>query len=173
MFWMAIVGVIAFLLFNTLLNMALGWLPEYYAGYTSSEERFAANKVGNIMVAIIQLVFLTVSVFSKYGMEWKERNVGFVSKEFDEASFMKFMMLISIVFSIVSLRATTLDRLFYYFWIFSIVCVPNMLQEIERDSDRMTLNIGTVVFTFLYNITLLYFRPEWTNITPYVFFWQK
>ncbi|MBE6799502.1 MAG: EpsG family protein [Ruminococcaceae bacterium] len=172
MFWMGIIGVICFLLFNSLLNVVLGWLPEYYSHYTSTE-RFDANKVGNILVAIIQLIFLTVSVFSKYGMERKERNVGFVSKEFDEASFMKFMLLISIVLSIVSLRATTLDRLFYYFWIFSIVCIPNMLQGIERDSDRMTLNIGTVVFTFLYNITLLYFRPEWNNITPYLFFWQE
>lgn len=170
--WMSMAGVVVFLSFNKILGAVLGALPEYYEHYTSTE-RFEANKVGNIMVAAIQVVFLLVSVFSKYGMERDERNVGFVSREFDEASFMKFMMLISIVLSIVSLRATTLDRLFYYFWIFAIVCIPNMLQGIERDSDRMTLNIGTVVFTFIYNVTLLYFRPEWNNITPYVFFWQK
>lgn len=170
--WMGAAGVAVFVGFNSILGKVLTFLPEYYSEYQNSE-RFESYKTGNIIVAIIQVIFLVISIFSKYGMDHSGRKTGFVQKEFDEASFMKFMLLVSILFSLVSLRATTLDRLYYYFWIFSIICIPNMLQEIERDTDRATLTVGTVVFTFLYNIVLLYFRPDWTNITPYLFFWQE
>ena len=164
-------GVIVFLLFNQILTPILGILPEYYSGYTQSV-RFAENKLGNILVAVIQTIFLIVSLFSTYRMRNREGRKQVFTKEYNEPDFMHFMILMSILLSLISLRATTLDRLYYYFWIFAVVYIPNVLREVRRIGDRVLLWLGTVIFTFLYNITLLYFRPEWTEITPFKFFWQ-
>ncbi len=165
------VGVLVFLMFNQILTPVLGILPEYYSGYTESV-RFAENKLGNILVAVIQAIFLCVSLFSSYRTHRKGEKNQIFTKEYSESDFMHFMMLISILFSLISLRATTLDRLYYYFWIFAVVYIPNVLREVRKSSDRVFLRLGTITGTFLYNITLLYFRPEWTEITPFKFFWQ-
>ena len=164
----SVLGIVAFFSFDAILTKVLGYVPAYYSHYTSTE-RFSEGNIGNILVAVIQLLFLILSLFSTYRSD--ENNN--YTKSFDEPAFMKNMMLVSILLSIVSIRATTLDRLYYYFWIFAIVYIPNVISGITtKDNQRLIVKILVVVFTMAYNMTLLYYRPEWFNITPYKFFWN-
>lgn len=163
--FVTVIGLIVFFAFDYILNKALIYLPEYYSHYTSTV-RFEEGKLGNLLVCAIQIIFLIMSVFSGYGKkEDIEKNA------FDEPALMKYMMLISILLSVVSLRATTLDRLFYYFWIFSIVYIPNVVKKIEG-REVVMIRFLIILFTILYNMTLLYYRPEWSCVTPYSFFWN-
>lgn len=166
-FLIIVCGAIVFLSFDVILTKVLGYVPEYYSHYTSTV-RFKAGNIGNILVAIVQLIFLLLSAFSAYGKEKKE-----TSSAFDEPSFMKNMMLVSVLLSVVSIKATTLDRLYYYFWIFAIIYIPNVINGLlKKDNTKIIISFFVIVFTMTYNLTLLYYRPEWFNVTPYKFFWN-
>ncbi len=162
-------GIVAFLSFDIILTKVLGYVPEYYSHYTTSV-RFESGKAGNIIVCIIQMLFLLISVFSNYGKDKIINEAQNNKRNFDDPSMMKFMILISVILSVVSLRATTLDRLYYYFWFFSIIAIPKIVNGIK--DERLFIKVSIMIFTFLYNVTLLYYRPEWSSITPYKFFWQ-
>lgn len=167
----SVVGIIVVLLFNQVLNMFVQLLPTYYGDYVGSE-KFAENKLGNVVAALVQFVFLYASSLSRYRISGKTKSNEMFTREYDEASFMQFMMLMSFLLSVIAIRATTLDRLSMYFWIFSIIYIPNMLCNIHKRENRMLLQAGAVVLTFLYNVIILYYRPEWHGIMPYKFFWQ-
>ncbi|MGN0517195.1 MAG: EpsG family protein [Acutalibacteraceae bacterium] len=164
-------GVVAFFAFDKILVNVLNVLPDYYEHYTSTE-RFEENKLGNILVAAIQISFLLISVFSRYGKQRKHYSDRLFIKEYDDESMMKFMVLISILLSIISLKATTLDRLFYYFWIFAIIYIPNVIEDMYSRNDKVFMKIAVAIATMAYNVTILYLRPEWSSVTPYMFFWQ-
>ncbi len=161
-------GIVVFFSFDAILTEVLGYVSDYYSHYTSTK-RFSEGNIGNILVAVIQLLFLLLSLLSTYGSNEKNK----YTKSFDEPAFMKYMMLVSILLSVVSIRATTLDRLYYYFWIFAIIYAPNVISNITtKDLQRLVIKSLVIVFTMAYNMTLLYYRPEWFNITPYKFFWN-
>lgn len=164
-------GAVAFFAFDKILVNVLNVLPDYYEHYTSTE-RFEENKLGNILVAAIQISFLLISVFSRYGKQRAHYSDRLFIKEYDDESMMKFMVLISILLSIISLKATTLDRLFYYFWIFAIIYIPNVIEDMYSRNDKVFMKIAVAIATMAYNVTILYLRPEWSSVTPYMFFWQ-
>lgn len=156
-------GLVAFIFFDKILASVLNILPDYYAHYTTSV-RFEENNLGNILVGIIQFLFLVLLLLPKGSDEKPQGN-------FDEKSMLSFMILISCMLSFISLKATTLDRLFQYFWIYVIIYAPKVIKDIQEEY-RGIVTFGITVFTFAYNVVLLYARPEWSNITPYFFFWQ-
>ncbi len=165
--FITVCGAIAFILFDVILTKVLGYVPEYYSHYTSTA-RFEEGNIGNILVAVMQLIFLLLSAFSYYGKDKKE-----ASSAFDEPSFMKNMMLLSVILSVVSIKATTLDRLYYYFWIFAIIYIPNVINGLlKKDNTIIIIGFLVIVFTMAYNLTLLYYKPEWFSVTPYKFFWN-
>lgn len=168
-------SIVAFLSFDTVLGGVFNLMSddslEYYSHYTSTE-RFETYKLGNILVGAIQLAFLAVSRISSYGKTSENGIEVGHKRNFHEPSMIKYMMLISVLLSLISLKATTLDRLYYYFWFFSIIYMPNTLIKIRNREQRHLIMGLVVVLTFVYNVVLLYARPEWSNITPYHFFWE-
>lgn len=161
-FFIGSVCIIVFLCFDYFISTVLDFMPNYYSHYRGTV-RFEENKLGNIIVACMQFVFLIFILFSQYNTKH--------NTSYDEASMMKFMILISFLLSLISLKATTLDRLFYYFYIYIIIYIPNVIYAMPF-RNKIFFTITVCIFSFLYNIAVLYFRPEWLNITPYSFFWS-
>ena len=163
--------IIVLLCFNIVLSNVLNILPDYYEHYTTSV-RFDAGNLGNILMSIIILLVIVMSFFSGYNCVHKG-NKDLYIKEYDENSMLSYMMLFSFWIAVISLKATTLERLYWYTWIFSIIYIPNVINTMTIKSTKKFFTVTIIVLSFIYNICLLKYRPEWNCITPYSFFWQE
>ena len=63
-----------------------------------------------------------------------------------------FFMLIAGGLSFVATRASILDRMVQYYWIFSICTIPNMIFSIEDDRKRTVWFLVISVFVMAYNV---------------------
>lgn len=87
--------------------------------------------------------------------------------------YMLFKLLIlSSIFLILSFTFTPIGRLSYLFSYSSIVLIPNATLQIKKTKKRMLLSTILISFFILRYIIIAYFRPEWTGVYPYKFFFQ-
>jgi hypothetical protein len=90
----------------------------------------------------------------------------------NESHLLSFLVLIGMLFSFISIRASVIDRVYSYFAIFSIIYIPNVINTIKRKESRLLITFLIMVIALLYNLTIFIYRPEWHHVFPYEFFWQ-
>lgn len=167
-----------YVLFTPLLNLALRILPEYYSGYLSKEAG-AANNLGNLIGALLPCAFLILAYSKNYVKRSNYTNALLVKKyNIEETSLSNsnpdmqvFFLIIAGGLSLIATRASILDRLVHYYWIFSICTIPNILFSIEDNQKRTAWFLLISVCVMAYNIILLVYRPEWNAVVPYKFCW--
>ena len=157
--------------FSPLISFILGLLPEYYSHYLSSEE-FSADNLANYIDILIKGAFIILAVFTGYtkrtdGMIVKDTGIKQVTIMDVHMNF----MIASLCIAIIATRASLLDRMAQYFWIFSIFSIANIIKK-RKYRDKYLMYFGVSAATIVYNITLLVVRPEWNKIVPYIFFWR-
>ena len=81
--------------------------------------------------------------------------------------FYLYVMLLSSLICLVSIKMNVLSRVASYFTIFSITAFPNVLKEncTKRFALSNTLFITTILI--LYSTSIIYFRPEWNTAFNY------
>lgn len=155
----------SYLFLNQILSFVLGHLSAYYSHYTSTSA-FDANNLANYISLAIKICFICLALLCNY---WRKQE-GEDESITDTDTFM-YMLIISAGMSLISTRVSLLDRMESYYWIFSIIYIPNMIKKL-RNPNRAFVIMGVSVFVIVYNLSLLSLRPEWTLIIPYKFFWQ-
>ena len=82
-----------------------------------------------------------------------------------------FYMMVSavVIFPIIRFNPVTL-RLYYYFFIFMIIYVPNILSVIK---DKAILFIGTIFYLFIGSFWFFTSIINSKQLIPYLFFWNK
>ena len=159
-----LVTAVAYVAFVPILNAVLSLLPEYYSHYTETVA-FSANNLGNYVDLAIKLLFIVMAV----KMGYTRGNAD--DKESMDDTFMYFMI-VAACLAFLATRASILDRMESYFWIFSIYSIPRIIQYKTGKMDIRLIGFVSI-FCIVYNLGLLYFRPEWNAIIPYSFFWEK
>lgn len=166
-----VVGIgIVYIFFSPILNKVLSYLPIYYSHYTKTTA-FEGNNLANYIGAVIPCTVLLLSYMVRY------KSVTFVNRwrknYYEDADSQNFFLIIAVGLSLIATRASILDRMVQYYWIFSIISIPNMLFSIKNERKRTGWYLGISTFVILYNAIILIFRPEWNAIVPYRFFWQN
>ena len=72
-----------------------------------------------------------------------------------------------------AMKMNIIGRMNQYFWIYSIILVPNMVKGEKRSKDRLLLYFGIILMSSVYWIIIAVFRPEWNGAIPYMPFWDK
>lgn len=158
-----------YLLFAPIMQLALSHLPGYYSHYLLSEAG-AANNVANYIYTLINIVFI-VFAFSVDYIDKADTNDSCKCINGDRHTEL-ILMFFSAGLSLIATRASIIDRMVQYFWIFSIFSISNILFSIKDKFARREWYFAITVLVILYNVVLLVFRPEWTEIIPYRFYWQ-
>jgi len=161
---------ILYIFFDNLLLMFLSVLPAYYSHYLDSDA-VASNNLANYIYTLINLTFLLFAYYSGY-IE-KIRSKLNRLQGFDTSNIQLFFLLISTALSFIATRASILDRFVQYFWIFSIFSISNILFSMHDQKSRAGWYLIVSILVFAFNITLLIYRPMWTQIVPYRFFWNN
>lgn len=172
-----ILTIITYLFFNPLLRFALGYLPAYYSHYLVTEAASTNNLANFINAAIPCLVIIFAKLVgyyhsnnvSSYNLS-KVNNKSNCSFYYSDINTQLLFLIIAAGLSIIATRASILDRMVQYYWIFSIITIPNILFSIEDDRTRTAWYLIITSLVIVYNLTILALRPEWNAIIPYKFF---
>jgi len=150
-----------------------------YSGYL--EGRYF-NFEGNIAIYInllINLIFFSIAFFSKYWIpreRTKPRDQISTSNKANiilpyETLWYTFCLL-TLIISIIGLNATILSRIETYFSVFFIVFIPSVIRLIKRKEIRTIIYLGVVVGLFASFVVVMVYRPHWTSVFPYQWYWD-
>jgi hypothetical protein len=174
-------GLVLYIGFEYILNAIFKVLPmyEYYidSAYLNGEIRIAS--ILNLLVVICILCFGVITNYYKNDnpaidniIEVNSNLINSNKKLINDGQIMMLMLLISILLNFLSLKFNLLDRVNYYFQIFSIVYLPNAINSLK---NRRLINIviyAVMGMFFIYSISINIIRPDWSRIYPYKFFWE-
>lgn len=169
----AVGGLSLYILFPIVLQTMFRFFPNYQyflgSSYLDGDIRLAS--IMNFLVGLSVLIF---GVFTKY----HNKNIYTCSKLntksgviVNDANNMSLFLLVACSITFISLKFSLLDRVGEYFFVFTIVFLPNALNSIRDKNIRALLSFIIVVLFFVYSTTIQIIRPEWNIIYPYRFFW--
>ena len=133
-----------------------------YQGYTESV--WFGNEV---KIASVMKILVAASVFFFSWFTWKKRpaNIQEENRTFIHLS------LLGLCIMLISIRATLLEREALYFSFFNTILLPNMIMQYSKQS-RLILTAAVLALFALYAVITIAYRPDWSCVIPYTFFWE-
>ncbi|PGT97396.1 EpsG family protein [Bacillus cereus] len=167
--------IFTYFLFNPVISLVFRIMPSYYSHYQDATY-FAENNLANYINALVILVFFLLGIVyrdSRQSISSFEKNDVIVDRGiYSEKDTLSYFMLVAFAIALIAVKASILDRVYMYFWIFGIIYIPNVLSKIRNKKEAVLIQYLIIVLTCAYNLIILYYRPNWNNIVPYTFFWQ-
>lgn len=146
-----------FLAGNALVGLifSTGLVQSYFLDSAFLEE-------GKSAPALILLIDAVVSLF--YFLFSRQKvNIG----KDDISSDIAWMLLASLLFQTLCLYFSLLVRVSWYFRLFELIAIPYALCRMKARS-RVIYTVLVVAFFMLYYGIVLYYRPLWNHVYPYV-----
>lgn len=133
-----------------------------YQGYTESVWFGNAVKIASVMKILV-----AASVFFFSWFTWKKlpANLQEENQIFINLSLLGFCIML------ISIRATLLERETMYFSFFNTILLPNMIMQYSKQS-RLILTAAVLALFALYAVITIAYRPDWSGVIPYTFFWE-
>lgn len=147
-----------FLGFNSLMKIILTVVPNKYLNYVNTSYYIEATNAANIANFIVVLSILIFGYIFKYNKNRAEAEISF------------YYLLISACIGFLSIKFGMLSRIQYYFYIFSIVMITDIIMKIKNKELKTIITLAIVILFYLYHITILILRPEWQHVYPYELF---
>lgn len=167
--FLSLAGLIGFIAFNPILEMAFRLFPQYRHYLTSSF--FEGQVLANYIQFFIDLTILV------FGLIVVSRNKRYLAnseniKEKNEINILLHLMTLGTIFSFIAIRASLLDRVSSYFSVFCIIFVPKVITMVRNKHERLIYIYLIMAFALLYHTVIFIYRPGWNDVFPYEFFWQ-
>lgn len=152
------IGLICAAFFNVLVQVVVILVPKY-AGYLSGENYYIAGKLGSVIKAGIygSLYLIYNYLYRRYGEDTEKNKI------------LYFTSLMGALVTLASVQGAILSRIASYFNIMFCVAIPNALSWLPDRKKKYIWGSMILGVLFLYNMIILFLRPEWTGILPYVF----
>lgn len=161
-----VIGLIASLVFAVLSQVLTYVVPTISYGGDYLEQGVTddfTSRLGAILIALFTLVGILFALYFKYHKS--ESEVGMRRYELWGVFF-------SFIIGVLAIKFGILMRFTYYFAMFSVILIPNVIASIRDITIKKIVIPFWVIITLVYIMTILYMRPEWYNFYPYKFFWQ-
>jgi hypothetical protein len=155
-----LITVLIFIGFDSFMRILLTVAPDRYLNYVNTSYYTDATNVANIANFATTLAVLFLSYMLRY----------YKNNDKSEISF--YYLLISVCIGLLSIKFGMFSRIQHYFYIFSIVLIPNMMSKLNNKHTKLIVSFIIVICFFLYHIIILALRPEWQNVYPYEFFFS-
>lgn len=150
-------AMIGFAGYSLIMNVTVRIFPayaHYFSGSRWSDVNYNAS-LFNTLIAV---------VFASAGM------VIFRNKPLNNTQrFAAIMLGLSIVFNVLSMRMEIWNRIAGMFSIYTyLLWVPEFISKIRGIRNRWILKTSIFMFALAYMLIVLIFRPEWTQVVPYM-----
>lgn len=158
-----LVGLGSVFIFSVLLN----FIFRFFTMYQHYAESSYIGEAGLANIFFI-LISSSILIFS-YRVLYKRNGKSITSSaniKIDNTAMI--LVMFAVVFYILSMKANILDRIGLYYNIYSIILLPNAIKALNINS-RTLIQPLTIIFFYLYTITILLLRPGWNSVFPYSF----
>jgi hypothetical protein len=160
-------GITIYIIYEVILRRFLTLFPKYnmYLDSTYFD--------GDIKIATILNFLIVLSIFVFGLLITKKRSDGLNSEnKKSNIHLMNHIMLMATLFSFVAINANILNRFSSYFFMFTVVYIPLVIGELKKKEVRVLVTYTILLIAFLYNVIILYYKPDWNIIYPYKFIWE-
>ena len=164
---MSISAVIISLFFEEFLSLVIRILPRYNY-YLASKYLDASIKLASVMEFLVMLVIFIFLIFIFYKYLYVKNRKTSLENNNGFNIIMQFTFVGTLV-GFLALNTIMLDRLLLYFTALMVVYLPNAINRIKDKNARILMLYIVILLFFAYNITILYFKPEWQHLYPYEF----
>lgn len=158
-----LIGLAAISIFSLLFNFMINLFPMYQNYEKSSYVGDAGT--ANLLYIIISSIILLFSFFVLYK---KDRASMVASANSKIDNIVMILVMFAIVLYILSMKANILDRIGLYYNIYSIILLPNAINALNIN-NRLYIQPLTILFFYLYTMSILFLRPNWNSVFPYYF----
>ncbi len=152
------ISIISLTLFGDILDIALSYVTAYQryvdGVYFEGETR---------MASLLQLLLSVIILIIGYSSFRKGKGIN---------SLMVVVHVIAVYLYILCMKVNLIDRFAIYFSVFSLVFLPNAINNMHIDRKKIAVYTFVLYYSFYVGIALVY-RPNWNNIYPYNFFWEE
>lgn len=148
-------GILGYLILDKVLLIVFSLIPRYQK-YASGELSKLLTDGSNIVHALVLILLLAVIFILKDKLEEKdEKNKIYINA-----------ILFATTLQILGTRTVLFSRIVYYFSIYAILLIPNILDVVEEDKKRIVY-ISIMVIYFIHCIGLLVLNQS--EVLPYIF----
>jgi hypothetical protein len=159
------ISIIFYTCFDKILQIFLYLFPKYKM-YLTSIYFNSQIKLANIINTLLVFIILI------FGIIIKNKKL-FLSNESNQENIIYHIMNLALLFSLISLKISILGRFTMYFFMFSCIYIPNTIMKINSNRNRVIITSIIVNILFIYNMIILYARPDWQHIYPFEFYWMR
>ena len=143
-----------------------------YSGYRYSVWAGWQFKIANISYLATYL-FLSFFIYFSFHIAQKTGFHFGKESERQEFCFLLSVSLLLVFLALLSFGATIIARTFSYLTIFYTLSIPSVLQMQYSKNRRILLYILIILFLVSFQGIIQYYRPDWTAVIPYEFYWQN
>ena len=150
-------AIIGFAGYSIIMAIAMRLFPSY-AYYFNNSRWSDSNYNAALFNTLISAVFAIAGacVFGNKKLNNTQR-------------FAAIMIGFSIIFNVLSMRMEIWNRLAGMFGIYTnLLWVSEFSSEIQSVKNRWILNSCIILFALAYMLIVLIYRPEWTQVVPYM-----
>lgn len=173
--WSVITGML-FILFNTILANVLKYKNSYNTYITSGTYFDSGYLAIGLNIGVWILVLLTVYVIYRNGDFELEKSSCFGGIYIGTTKYWEKLCiygLIMISLYICGLKINLMDRVAGYFRCLMIILIPNAMMEIKNKRTRGLAKVAFILLMIMFFVIPLLFRPEWTGIDSYSFWFDN
>lgn len=153
----AVVGCMAFVGYPVIMLFIRVFFPGYAHYFTGQWSD--ANYNASLFNTLIQIAFAVAGamVFGKKPLDKNQRMA-------------VIMLSLSIIFYMLSMRMEIWTRAARLFDIYTyLLWAPAFISEVRKARERFFVNTAVIVSSAVYMLIVLVYRPEWSEVVPYVF----
>jgi len=122
------------------------------------DSRVGQENIANMIYMIIYFIMFLFSLF-----EIKKNK-----EDYSKKSFYLYVFVMSSAFSLIAMNMNVLARVTTYFNVFSIICLPNIIEDnIKKINNKVLVNSFIIIMLLLYSSVIIKFRPEWNTAFNY------
>ncbi len=122
-----------------------------------------SNRLGAVFIALFSFLMFLFVYKSKYLKTNKDNRI---------IRYELWGVYVSFLIGILAIQFGILIRFYYYFGVFSIIMIPNVISYYKgREKIKLAILFWSII-SLAFIMIILYNKPEWYNFYPYKFFWE-
>lgn len=159
-FFATSLGMIVFALFPLFLPLTAKYFPYFQTYVFSNTYQLDDFKLASLLNFFSRLLIFSSSLFVFYNNRQQ--------KDYEDFTQYINISFISLIILFISFRFNLLDRAADFFWVFSLILVPQTLDWLKNKNQKVFYFLIVVMFCIAHFSIINIYRPNWNNIYPYV-----
>lgn len=164
-YYLVVISILIFIMWDKIILWFWKYIPLKYVSYFNTDYYTDANNLANMINFALNSAIVIIVL-------WLTKNSDFrTTKEINILKMRYCISLLSVFFSLLTLKFSTLSRLQYYFSLFLIYSLPNAIKDANiHFANKRVLKLFIYLSFLFYHTVILIYRPEWQHVYPYEIF---